>query len=236
MELFVVFLVVRLLKEDIRADARFLELSVVFDRRRRDVDIHAADRAVFVLDGIYRLDAFEHIFERIVHGVFSRLQREALVPHILQRDDLAADLVLRELPAMDMLVLRMVGTVDAAVHAIIRQIERCKEHDALAVKLLLDLLGEREHPLDEIGRVDGEQQRRLAVRESFAIAGTRQKCLYECAIVFIILRPSERGEDFLMVDELLGTRGLRIVRCHAYASLHPQDLSCFPPSAKALKP
>ena len=51
--------------------------------------------------------------------VFARLQRQALVPHILQRDDLAADLVLRELLAMDVLVLRMVGTVDAAVHAIV---------------------------------------------------------------------------------------------------------------------
>ena len=158
--------------------------------------------------------------------VFSRLQREALVPHILQRDDLTANLVLCELPAMDVLVLRMVGTVNTAVHAIVRQIERCKEHDALAVKLLLDLLGEREHPLDEIGRVDGEQQRRLAVCESTAVLGTRKKLLHECAIFLVLFRPRERREDFFVMDEFLGACGLWIVRCHAYAPSNIGQAKC----------
>ena len=158
--------------------------------------------------------------------VFSCLQREALVPHILQRDDLTANLVLCELLAMDVLVLRMVGTVNTAIHAIVRQIERCKEHDALAVKLLLDLLGEREHSLDEIRRVDGEQQRRLAVRQTPTVARTCQKCFYKRAIVFIILRPRERGENFLMVDELLSACGLRIVLCHAYAPSNIGQARC----------
>ena len=53
----VAFLVVGLLKEDISADARVFQLAIVFDRGRGDIHVHAADVAVFVVNGIDGFDA-----------------------------------------------------------------------------------------------------------------------------------------------------------------------------------
>ena len=135
------------------------------------------------------------------------------MPHILQRDDLAANLILRKLLAANLSILRMVGTVDAAVYAIVREIQRRKKHDALAVKLFLDLLGKRKHPLQKIGGINREQERRLAMRQPLAVARTHQKALHECTVILIRFRPRERRKDFFMMNEFLGA----IVFCHAYA-------------------
>ena len=133
MQLLVVLLVVRLLKEDVRADAGLFQPAVILHRRRGDIDVHAADRAVFVLDAVNGLDAFQHVLDRIVHRVLAGLQRETLMSHVLERDDFAADFLLRQLLAANVLVLRVIRAIDAAVDAVIRQIQRREQHDALPV-------------------------------------------------------------------------------------------------------
>ena len=61
------------------------------------------------------------------------------MPQVLQRDHFTANFVLRELLADDVFVFGVVWAVDAAVDAVIGKIEGRKEHDALAVDVLLYL-------------------------------------------------------------------------------------------------
>ena len=83
MQLQIAVAVVCFLEQNIGADPGLLEHPVFLHRGRGDVHIHAADRAVFVLDGIDCLDGFQNIFDGIVHGVLARFNRETLVAHIL---------------------------------------------------------------------------------------------------------------------------------------------------------
>ena len=100
-----------------------------------------------MFDGIDRLDALQHIFDRVVDGVFAGFQRQALVAHVLQRDDLAADLLLRQLFARDMAVFLMIRAIGAAVYTVVGEVQRRKHHDAVAVELLLDLGSLRKNAL-----------------------------------------------------------------------------------------
>ena len=140
MQGFVVFLVVSLLEEYVGADAGFFQLLVVFYGSGGDVDVHAPDGAVLMLDAVDGLDAFQNVLDGIVDGVFAGLQGQALMSHVLQGDDFGPDFLLGELFPRDVLVFEVVGAVDAAVHAIVGKVKRCEEDDAVAVKVFFDLL------------------------------------------------------------------------------------------------
>ena len=75
--------------------------------------------AVFVMNAVNGVDAFQHVFNGIVHRILASLQRQTLVAHILQGDDLPADLVLGQLLSGDVLIFQMIRTVHAAVDAIV---------------------------------------------------------------------------------------------------------------------
>ena len=75
--------------------------------------------AVFMLDGIDGMDAFEDIVNRVMDGVFARLDGKTLVALVLERDDLGTQFLLRQLFPRYVLVLRVIGTVYAAVYAVI---------------------------------------------------------------------------------------------------------------------
>ena len=129
----IALLVVGLLEKNISTDARILELAVVLYCRSRDVYVDTADSTVLVLDAVDGVNALENILDRIVHGVLARLDRETLVSHILKRDNLCLDLLLRELLTRDVLVLHMVRTVDASVYAVVREIEGREHNYSVAV-------------------------------------------------------------------------------------------------------
>ena len=118
-ELLIAFLVIGLLKQDICADARFLQPAVVFHGGGGYVYIHAADVAVLVMNAVYGMDAFEDIVNRVMDGVFARLDGKTLVALVLERDDLGTQFLLRQLFPRYVLVLRVIGTVYAAVYAVI---------------------------------------------------------------------------------------------------------------------
>ena len=80
-----------------------------------------------------------------MQGILARLKRKALVSHILKRNDLLPHLLLRQLFPLDVLIFRVVGAVGAAVHTVIREIERRKKDNAVAVKGELDFLREFHH-------------------------------------------------------------------------------------------
>ena len=112
----IALLVVRLLEQDIRSDSRLFQFPVILHRRRRNIDIDPADRPVFMLDTV------QHIFDRAVNRILARLQRQTFMSHILKRNYLLPDFLLRQLLSGNVLVFHVVWTVHAAIHAVIRQI------------------------------------------------------------------------------------------------------------------
>ena len=101
---FVLHFVVGFLKQDIGANARIFQLFIVFHSGGRNVHIDTADGAVFMLDGVDGIDAFQHVFNRIIHRVFPAFQSQTLVTHVLKRNDFTADFVLRQLFTWNVLV------------------------------------------------------------------------------------------------------------------------------------
>ena len=226
MQFEIALLVVGFLKQDIGADAGLLELAVILDRGRRDVDIDAADRAVFVLDAVNRLDALEDVFDRIVDRVLARFDCQTFVTQILQCDDLGAHLVLGQLFARNVLVLRVIRAVNAAVDAVVGQIERRKNHDAVAVKRQFDLLGQAVHLLHLFRDVAREQHGRFPVGQARAVHAGRgflRPRLFEDAVdqrqvVLVFLRVADGLKDLLVVDELLGRERFGIIDRHCFSS------------------
>ena len=119
MKFLVGVLVIGFLKENVCSDAGIRKLFVILDRCGGNVYVHAADRSVFVLYGIDGLDTLKNVFYGIVFRVLAGFYGKALVPHILEGNDLLSDLILRKLYARDRLVFSVVRTVSASVYTII---------------------------------------------------------------------------------------------------------------------
>ena len=134
--------VVRLLKQNVRPNPGFLEPAEILDGCRGNVDVHAADVSVLVVDAVDCRYAVEDVLNRIVDRVFSCFDCEAFVSHVLQCYDLGADFVLSELLAGNGLVLGVVRAVETAVDAVVRQVQRREKHNPVAVESLLDFFGD----------------------------------------------------------------------------------------------
>ena len=119
MQVLIAFLMIGFLEEDIGTDACFLQLAVIFYGSSRNVYVYAADSAVFMLNGINSLNAVQNIFNRIVYRILASLQRQTLMAHILQCDNLGTHLVLRKLFTSDMLISCMVRTIYAVIDTIV---------------------------------------------------------------------------------------------------------------------
>ena len=168
-QLQVALFVVGLLEQDIGADARLLQLAVVLHGGGGDVHVHPADGPVFVLDGVDGVDAVQHVLDGAVDRVLAGLDGQALVAHVLQGDDLFLHFLLGQLLPGDVLVLLVIGTVHAAVDAVVGQVQGREDDDAVAVKGQLDLLGQAVHLLDLLGDVAGQKHRGLPVGEARAV-------------------------------------------------------------------
>ena len=101
------------------SNAGVLEHTVFLDRGRGDVDVCAADRAVFVLDAVNRVKAFKNVLDRVVLRVLAGLDGKTLVTEVLKRNDLRADYVLRQLFAGDVTVFRVIRAVNTAVYTVV---------------------------------------------------------------------------------------------------------------------
>ena len=119
MEFKIAFLIIRFLKENVCADSRILELSVIFDCRGRNIHVHPAYIAVFMVNGVNRINALNNVLYRVINGILARLKRKALMAHVLKGNYFVPNLLLGEFFPCDVLVLQVVRTVNAAVDAII---------------------------------------------------------------------------------------------------------------------
>ena len=177
MQVLIAFLVVGFLKEDICPDAGILQLTVIFHRCCRNIDIHAANRAVFMLDAVNRLNAFQYIFDGVIDGVLACFQCQTLMPHILQSCYLSDDFLLCQLFSADVLIFRMVRTVYTAVDAVIGEIQRRKHYNAVAVKILFNLLCQRVNFFVFFGNIAVQKHHCLSVRKSLS-----EPCLFDNAV------------------------------------------------------
>ena len=164
-----------------------------------------------MFDGIDRLDALQNVFDRVVDRIFAGFQRQALVAHVLQRDDLAADLLLRQLFARDMAVFLMIRAIGAAVYTVVGEVQRCEHHDAVAVELLLDLGSLRKNALQRVLVLAGKQDGRFPVRQSLEFVGLVDQAVDQFQVVFVFVRIAERIANFLIVDKFGCNGGLWII-------------------------
>ena len=187
MQALIALLMVRLLEQDVRSDSRLFQLPVILHRRRRNIDIDPADRPVFMLDTVNCLDTVQHIFNRIVDRILARLQRQTFMSHILKRNYLPADFLLRQLLSGNVLVFHVVWTVHAAIHAVIRQIQRRKHDDPVSVEILLDLARQLKDLLHLFRDLAVKKHCRLAVAQPFSKPRLRQNLVNQFHVVFVLL-------------------------------------------------
>ena len=213
MQLQIALFVVGLLEQDVGADSGFLQFTVVLHGGCGNVDVHAADVTVFMMDGIDCFDGFQNVLDRVIDRVLPGFNGQALVTHILQGNDFASDLFLGKLDAGNVFVFHMIRAVHTAVDAVVGEIERGKHDDAVAVEGLLDLLSQLVHLCNLFRNVAGQQHRCLPVGESGTVGlgavGTFDRSCFcqdfvdQGQVVFVFLRVADGVEDFLMVDEFL---------------------------------
>ena len=207
----VVFLVVGLLEQDVRADTGFVQLAVGVHVRRGDIDIDAADAVPAFADAVDGLDAVDDVFQRVVARVLAGFDREALVADADQRADLLLDLLLGELPAGNRAVLGVVGTVGAPVDAVVGQIQGREKHDPVAVETMLDRRGERIDLLFQSGFVAVHQDGGFPVGQALAQGGLLQDFKHTLVIATFSGGFLEGIEHLLVVDEFLGVGGLGVI-------------------------
>ena len=156
-----------------------------------------------MLDAVDGLDGFQNIFKRVVDRVFAGFQCQTFVAHVLQGDDLAADVLLCQFLAGDGLVLCVVGTVGTTVHAIVRQVQRGEHHDAVAVEFLLDFAGQTVDFLHQFRVVTFQEYGSFAVGESLAQAGLFNDGTYQFLVLALALGIFQGIQNFFVADKFL---------------------------------
>ena len=116
-----------------------------------------------MLNAVNGLDAVENVLDGIIHRVFAGFNGKALMTHVLQRNDFLCDLLLRQLAARDVMVLAVIRAVDAAVHAVVGKVQRREHDNAVAIKLVLDLVCKLIDFVQNLRVFAGEQNGCLAV-------------------------------------------------------------------------
>jgi len=219
----IVFLIICLLEQDVGANAGVLQTLVVFYRRGCNVDIDSSDGTVFMLDVVDRVDGFQHVFNWVVDRVFAAFQSKTLVSHVLQGDNFAADLLLSQLLACDMLVLEMIRAVFAAVDAVIGKVQRRKHYNSVAVEILLDLLRQFVDFLIFVIKFAVEQDDGLLVADALAQAGLGKDLVDEFAVGFVGLTVCKAFLDFFIADKFF--RLWRHYIIHIFTSFHIAGLA-----------
>ena len=110
---------VSFLKKNISTYSRIPQFLIIFHRRCRNIDIHAADSSVLMLNGIYCLYTLQNILYGIHRRMLSGFKGKALMSHVLKGDHLLTDFLLGQFTACYRLVFRMIGTINTAIHTVV---------------------------------------------------------------------------------------------------------------------
>ena len=205
MKLQIAFFVVSFLKQNVGSDTGFFEQAVIIYGRCGNIDVNAADRAVFMLDAVNGVDRIQIIIHRIVNRIFSGFQRQTLVSHILQGNDFLADFLLCQFFSGDMFIFQVVRTVGAAVDAVVGQIKRREHHNPVSIEIFFDLFRKFEDFLILFLVGTGEENGSFTVGQPFPFFCFFDQRIDQCKIVFVFIGVGECFQNFLMVDKIIGT-------------------------------
>ncbi len=128
--------VVGFLEQLVGANARALERAEFIDRQGRDVGIHPADFALAPFHTVDRRNGIQYVLEALARIRLPCHQQDALVALVDQDLDLAADLILRQRPSLDLFVACAKRAIGAVVGAKIGHVERRKQHQPRPVDLI----------------------------------------------------------------------------------------------------
>ena len=203
MKLLIAFLVICLLEQNIGTDSRVLKLPVILHCGGRYVHVDAAYGSVFMLYTVNGVNGLQHVFNGIVHRVLPCFQGQALMSHILQRHNLPADFILCQLLPWDMLVLGVVGTVHTPVDAVIGQVQRRKQHDAVSVEILFNLLRQLINFLVLVLQSAVQKHHGLPVGQAPALSGLCQNLVDQLPVGAVCLPVGKGLLNFPVMDEFL---------------------------------
>ena len=105
----------------------------------------------------------------------------------------------------------VVRAVDATIHAVIGEVEGRKEHDTLAVDVLLYLDRSVKNCLVAVREITRQEDGGFAVSEAFALRSLMNQCFNERTVGLMFFCISERGFNLVVVDEVLGGLRFRVV-------------------------
>ena len=211
MQLFIAFLVIGFLEQDICTNACFMKLSVVLHSSSSNIYINTADSTVLMLNIINSVDGFQHIFNRIVYRVLSQLNSQALVAHILQGNNFLANLILSQLLTADVLILGMIRAIQTAVDTIIGKIQWGKQHNAIAVVILLNLTSQIIDFLQLGLVVTSQKYGSLTMGKSLAQLSLGNNLIHNLHIVLVFVSIFQGCLNFLVRDKLLCLHGFYII-------------------------
>jgi len=123
------------------------------------------------------------------------------MPHVLQGDNLAAYLLLREFLAGDGTVLGMIRAIDATVHAIVGKVKRGKHHNAVAIEFPFDFTCQMIDALHQFRLVTFQQQGRLPMGKPLAQSSLVNQTFDERTVVAVCLRILQCIQYLLVIDE-----------------------------------
>ena len=123
--------------------------------------------------------------------------------HVLKGDHLPADLLLGQLLSGNVFVLRVVGTVNAAVDTVIGQIQRREHHDSVAVEILLDLLGQGVYFLVFLLQIAVQQNDGFLVGQPLPQPGFGQNLVDQRRVMLVGLPVGQCLQDFTVVDKVV---------------------------------
>ena len=155
-----------------------------------------------MLNAINGFNALKDILDGIIHRILASLQRQPLMAHILQRNDLPAYLLLRQLFAGNMLIFQVIRTIDASVDTVIRKIERRKHDDPVSVEVFFNLPCQFVDFGGLLRNFTGQKDGCLPVIQSLFKLRLTDYFVYQLFVIFVGLCIGQGFHDFFMADKL----------------------------------
>ena len=201
MQRFVCFLVISFLEQDVSADSCIFQLLVVFNCCCSNVYVNTTDCAVLVFDAVDCIDAFQDVLDRVHCWMLARFQRQTFVTHVLQSSNFLNNLFLSQFLSLDCFVLSVVRAVNAAVYAVVGQVQRREHYDSVAVEFFFDFVSQLEDFFVNLRVVTFQQQHCFLISETFAILGSCQQSTDSFQVVFVFFRPRQGAFYLCVINE-----------------------------------
>jgi hypothetical protein len=181
------------------ADFGFLELLEFVQRGRRDVHVDAPDFSATDLGPVDGVNRPEDVIEPLLRIGFAGHEQQPFVALPDEDLHLAGNFVLRQHLPFQFGVLGAEGAIAALVLAEVGNVERRKQHEPVAVNLVLDPARDGEHFLEQHRVLHFHQGRHLLRVQALEFARLGQRGANAPGAV--IARVFQNFPDFRLVNE-----------------------------------